>query len=204
MKIGYSLLLLGALVVMGLASCKDNTGKSLSELKSEQSDAIKQFQSKNNMKVVELSGNTLPQNIDKSVYYHFKNGLYMRVLDEGNMQDKAVLGETNVFARLAGYRFSLAIAQGLSFDNLSKATYPEIQFRYIYYYSAGENHYNLVTNSRPVDNYDILMCEGIAFPVSLLGNGARVSLIIPFELGSSSTYSQGLSTYVSEVQYTYK
>lgn len=189
---------------MGLASCKDNTGKSLSKLKSEQSDAIKQFQSKNNMKVVELSGNTLPQNIDKSVYYHFKNGLYMRVLDEGNMQDKAVLGETNVFARLAGYRFSLATAQGLSFDNLSKATYPEIQFRYVYYYNAGEIHYNLVTNSRPVDNYDILMCEGIAFPVSLLGNGARVSLIIPFELGPSSTYSQGLSTYVSEVQYTYK
>lgn len=193
-----------SLGILMLSSCSKNTQKSLSDLKSEQSDAIKNFIATNKLKVTELKTNDLPSSIDTETYYHLKNGLYLRVIDKGDMSKKAVLGETNVYALLKGYQFSKETSQTRSFDNLSKANVAELHFRYVYTYNAGDLHFNIVENTRPVLSLDDLMCQGIAFPVTMLGNGAKVALIIPFELGPSATYSKGLSTYVSELHYTYK
>lgn len=204
MRIKNSIIALGLLAVCGLSSCRDSSTKSLSELKDEQSDAIKDFRNSNRLNIVSRSDNTLPGTIDTSVYYHLKNGLYIRVLDQGDKTHMAKENETHVFMLMKGYMFGKETSQTMAFDNLSKASVPELEFLYTYYYNAGDVHYTAVPNARPLDSYDSYMCEGLAFPASILGNGARVSLIIPFEIGPSSAYRTGLSTYVEEVRYTYR
>lgn len=206
MKIISYLLGVGLASLALIGSCSKDNNKSLSELKSEQSDAIERLQNNLKLKFVELKDNALPQTIDKSVYYHLKNGLYIKVLDEGNQSKKAELDKTKVFVVMKGYQFRKDTPKGASFDNLSEASATEIEFRYTYFYNAGAVHYTLIPNTRPVVTYDDLMCEGIAFPVSLdkLGDGARVSLIIPFDIGPSSTFSLGVSTYIEELRYTFR
>lgn len=205
MSVRSYLLAIGAVATLVLGSCKDNNGKSLSELKSEQSDAIDAFAGKNNLSFTELSDNALPSNASTGIFYKLKNGLYLRVDSWGDLSKKAELNKTTVYVQLKGYQFSKAASQANAFDNYSKPSIPEIEFNYVYYYSGGDIHYNLVSNKRPVGNYDILMCQGLAFPVSLgLGDGAELSLIVPFEIGPSSTYSSGWTTYVEKIRYTFE
>lgn len=205
MSIKSYILALGAFTALTLGSCKDNNGKSLSELKSEQSDAIESFARQNNLSFTELSDNTLPANVSTGVFYKMKNGLYLRIDSWGDRSKKAELNKTNVFAQLKGYQFTQTTTQANLFDSYTKPSVPEIEFLYTYYYSVGDVHFNLISNTLPVSNYDVLMCQGIAFPVSLgIGDGAVLSLIIPFELGPSSTYSSGITTYVEKIKYTFK
>ena len=53
----------------------------------------------------------------------------------------------------------------------------------------------------PSDIY--LLCEGIAYPMSQLGDGAVVQLIIPFDLGPSQNYTAGNSIFVEKAIYTF-
>lgn len=225
------LLGLGSLV---LGSCKDNEVKSLSELKDEQEDAISRLMSERNIRVVSLSDDALPETIDQSVYYKMPNGLYMRVLSMGQSGTEINRGYTSgtngrreatrVFVTIKGFQFTKDEYPSLSFDNLSRGSRPPIEFRYASYYSGGEVHFTPVPQSSPQSNYDVLMCEGIAYPLSLkdgtisrerqetlanvgahigrLGNGARLSLIIPFEIGPSQTFDKGATTFIEEVEYT--
>lgn len=197
---------LGVASVLALGSCSKDDNKSLSELKSEQSDAIEALQGRLSLSFVELKDNVLPQSIDKNVYYHLKNGLYVRVLDAGDTSKKAVKDQTRVFLLIKGYQFSKTQAKSRVFDNLSDASLPEIEFRYTYYYEAGAIHYTPIANTRPILHYDALMCQGLAFPLSLegIGDGAKLSLIIPFDMGPSATYSSGITTYVEEARYTFR
>ncbi|MDY5858356.1 MAG: DUF4827 family protein [Porphyromonas sp.] len=205
MKIKTFLMGLCATSLVALVSCEENTTKSLSELKSEQSDAIEAFRASKGYSFVELEDNKLPSDAKAGVFYRFRNGLYARIDSWGDLSQQATLNKTMVFTQLKGHQFSKGSPQFSLFDNLSNPSIPELEFAYTYFYSSGEVHYRLVENVRPIVDYDDLMCEGIAFPVSLgLGNGAEVSLIIPFELGPSSTYSSGISTYVEKVKYIYK
>ena len=47
------------------------------------------------------------------------------------------------------------------------------------------------------------MCEGLAFPMSLLGDGAKVRLIIPFTIGAEINYNRGSTMYCREVRYEF-
>lgn len=205
MKVRTFLIGLCATSLIAFTSCEKDNTKSLSELKSEQSDAIAAFGSANNLSFVELRDNKLPADAKAGVFYRFRNGLYMRIDSWGDRSQTATLNKTMVLAQLKGYQFSKANAKLSTFDNLSNPSIPDLEFAYVYFYNGGDVHYRLVDNVRPIPDYDELMCQGLAFPVSLgLGNGAELSLIIPFELGPSGTYSSGISTYVEKVKYTYK
>lgn len=206
MKISSYILFFGILSVLSLTACRDKKNKSLSDLKKDQTTAIERLVSQQKLVVEKLKDNELPTTIDKGVYYRLKNGLYIRVLDEGDKSQVAKLNETTVFAYVKGYQFKHDAPKVAAFDNISSPSVPEIEFKYVYYYNAGDVHYNLVANTRPIRSYDALMCQGLAFPLSLkgIGNGARLSLIIPFEIGPSGGYSSGLSTFVEEVRYIFK
>lgn len=205
MNIRTFLIGLCATSLIALTSCEQNTTKSLSELKSEQSDAITAFGSTNNLSFVELRDNKLPADASTGVFYRFRNGLYMRIDSWGDLGQVATLNKTKVLVQFKGYQFSKETSKFSAFDNLSNPSIPDLEFAYVYFYNGGDVHYRLVENVRPIPDYDELMCQGLAFPVSLgLGNGAELSLIIPFELGPSGTYSSGISTYVEKVKYTYK
>lgn len=214
-------LLLGTLALQG---CKDDKIKSLSELKDEQRDAINRLISDKGLRVVGRDVNNLPETIDPAVYYHLPNGLYIRVLNEGSREQSVQRGTTKVYVELKGAQFTKENYPGVEFDNLSKAGFPPIGFVYTRYYSGGEVHFEPLPRNSPQNNLDALMSEGIAFPLSLkalgvseaederlatmgthiarLGNGARLSLIVPFEIGPQQTYSTGAVTFIEEADYT--
>lgn len=217
--------LLGGMLVLGSVGCSKNEVKTLSELKDEQTTAIRRLISTRSLQVVERRTNTLPETIDPKVYYKLPNGLYLRVLDLGAQGKEVKQEETRVYAQLKGYQFTVS-GDRTPFDFYQKASHPPIEFVYTYFYNAGDIHYRALGQTAPQFNYDYLMCEGIAFPISLedesitperreqlaldrthvarLGNGARVSMIIPFELGPVESYSDGISIFIEEAEYFIK
>ena len=204
MRINSRVVALGVVALCSLASCRDNKTKSLSEMKDEQTDAIETLRSSKSLKVVKLPDNTLPlSSLDSDVYYRLKNGLYIRVLDKGDMSKLAKKDETTVYLWMKGYTFSKSVSRTSAFDNLSKGDIPDLEFSYKTYYNQGEVHFTPKPNTAPINTYDQYMCEGLAFPASQLGDGAWVSLIIPFELGPNELYGSGMTTFVEKARYVY-
>ncbi len=194
----------GALVALTFAiftsACSKNDFKSFSELKDEQEDAIERLISEKKLKVVTLKeAEDFPQNIDTEVYYKFPNGLYMRVLDRG-------VGKVEYNSEIAllfkGNVFSWTKSGLPNFDNMSDASREFTYFNYTYFYNQGDVHFRLLPQETGVANLDAYMCEGLAYPMTQLGDKAIVSLIIPFEIGPQMTYKDGLSLFVERASYT--
>lgn len=205
--LSYRLLTLLLLLPLLLGSCKKRSDfKPLSQLKREQTRAIDQLIAHEGFggQIQNLNLENLPETIDSRTFYRLANGLYIRVKDRGDMQHRAVLGETTVSVEMAGRLFRENEPNIASFNSLSNPAYHPTRFRYMLGYSAGEPiHFTLLGQGAFASSLDRYMCEGIAYPVGFLGNGARVELIIPFELGPSEYYIQGRSIYVSEITYQY-
>lgn len=219
-----SILLLMVVLMTNSTSCSKDNIRSLSELKGDQSDAIKRLISERGLRIVTRSEASLPQQIDPNVYYHMPNGLYLRVLEQGQQGTKMIQGQTRVFVVFKGFQFTKSASPFLLLDNLKRPNVSPIEYRYAEYYSNGDVHFVLTQHTAPQENYDAFMNQGLAYPLSLrdtsvpssvaealaqqrghisrLGNGARLSLIIPFELGPSDTYSKGVSMFVEEAEYT--
>lgn len=209
MKISY-IKYLGLVAVLAtlitLGGCKEEHIKSLSELKEEQSVAVRTLIEQKHYRVVDLgSSGRLPEDPDPEVYYRIPSagGLYMRVLDKGNMTHRAIDKETKIFVSFKGHSFNKEYPIIGMFDNLSRPSYPPVEFLYTYYYQYGEKHFTLLRQSVPIANHDDLMCQGLAYPMSLLGDGAKVSLIIPFEVGPENSYASGYTYFIEEAQYSF-
>ena len=185
--------------VILLASCDKNHQKSITEMKKDQEKYIKEFRASHGISVKELSKEELPSTIDEKVFYKFPNGLYMRVLDKGT--EKPEKDKTHVFVKLKGFTFETDTLD--RFNNLNDPSYQPIEFIYTYYYDRGDFHYRQVKLDAPRANLDAILCEGIAFPMSLLGNGARVQLIIPFQIGPNATYNNGYPYFIEEAEYNF-
>lgn len=195
-----SLLLLLLIPVLGLGSCKKNrTIKPLSQLKREQRRAIDRLTKELPYQVKSLEGEALPTPIDTTVFYRLSNGLYIRVREKGTTRPE--MDKTTVSVALKGYFFSEAQSKGALFDNLTETNVRPISFRYISRETGeGRIHYSSLNEGGIYDN---LLCEGIAYPISLLGDGAIVQLIIPFDLGPSQNYTAGNSIFVEKAVYTF-
>ena len=174
-----ALLLLLLIPVLALGSCKKNRSiKPLSQLKREQRQAID--------RLIKESSFTV-------------NGLYIRVLDKGTTRPEA--NKTTVSVQLKGYFFNVSQSKGAIFDNLTETNVRPLFFRYASWEtSEGKIHYSSLNESGV---YEDLICEGVAFPMSLLGDGAIVQLIIPFDLGPSQNYTAGNSLFVEKAVYTF-
>ena len=196
-----ALLLLVTFALLG--SCKKSNVKPLSQLKKEQRRAIDRLITKEKFQVISRNDELLPTPIDQNVFYKLSNGLYMRVLDKGS-GEKAVADKTRVLVRLTGRMFNDSRDTVYTFNSIANPSFDELKFLYVSYYNVGTEHYRAIGSNSFSNSLDQLLCEGVAFPASLLGNGARVQLIIPFELGPTATYTQGNSIYVEEAQYTYR
>ena len=197
----FALLLLVTFALLG--SCKKSNVKPLSQLKKEQRRAIDRLIAKEKFQVISRNDELLPTPIDQNVFYKLSNGLYMRVLDKGS-DEKAVAEKTRVLVRMKGRMFNDSRDTVYTFNSIAITSFDELKFLYVSYYNVGTEHYRAIGSNSFSNSLDQLLCEGVAFPASLLGNGARVQLIIPFELGPTATYTQGNSIYVEEAQYTYR
>lgn len=204
--IGKCLSVLALLATLSLSSSCQKEGrlKPLNELKSEQADAIKQLIAKRNLRVQEIKEvKSFPANPDPAVYYKMPNGVYICVKHPGDMNRRAVENKTRVSLYFKGHYFNKDIVEGATFNNLSYAGLPPVEFLYTSYYSFGEVHFSLLPQQGYYATLERMMCEGLAYPMSLLGDGARVSLIIPFEAGPADTYTQGVSVFIEEARYIF-
>lgn len=200
-RILFLLVLLVPMLLLG--SCrKERTVKPLSQLKREQRQAIDRLIRTENLRVVERNSETLPETIDHDVFYHLSNGVYLRVINAGGTRPTA--NQTLVSVSLKGYYFSKDVNEGTKFDNLTDPSYAPIEFRYISSYSLdGTIHYDPIASQSVFRGYSSLLCEGIAFPMSLLGDGAEVELIVPFEVGPSNNYTTGNSLRIQRAIYQF-
>lgn len=182
-----------------LASCEKDKLRSLSKMRSDEKKAIKALIAEKGLKTADYVPNQT--SFDPSVYYLFDSGLYMRVINEGGEKPKE--NETHVFVRMKGYIFPTS-EDGMpsEFDNITQGDQQPIEFIYVETYELGEKHFKLVP-APPGYNIDRMMCEGVAFPMSLLGDGARVSLIVPFGVGPDMMSRDGKTLFVEEVDYVF-
>ena len=181
-----------------LTSCRDRQHiKSLSEMLRDEEKMIKGFIQEQQMNVQE--GSEDQRTFDPAVWYKFPNGVYMQVLNKGT--DLAKPDRTRVMLRMKG-RF-IAPDYNKSFDNLSKGYQHSTEFIYINSRDrSGSIHYKLIQEQFG-HSVDGLMCEGIAYPLTLVGNGAKVRLLIPFLLGPNIAYNAGAPMYCEEVWYQF-
>lgn len=181
-----------------LTSCRDRQHiKSLSEMLRDEEKMIKGFIQEQQMNVQE--GSEDQRTFDPAVWYKFPNGVYMQVLNKGT--DLAKPDRTRVMLRMKG-RF-IAPDYNKSFDNLSKGYQQSTEFIYINSRDrSGSIHYKLIQEQFG-HSVDGLMCEGIAYPLTLVGNGAKVRLLIPFLLGPNIAYNAGAPMYCEEVWYQF-
>jgi len=196
-----ALLLLVTFALLG--SCKKSNVKPLSQLKKEQRRAIDRLIAKEKFQVISRNDELLPTPIDQNVFYKLSNGLYMRVLDKGS-DEKAVAEKTRVLVRMKGRMFNDSRDTVYTFNSIANPSFDELKFLYVSYYNVGTEHYRAIGSNSFSNSLDQLLCEGVAFPASLLGNGARVQLIIPFELGPTASYTEGNSIFVEEARYIYQ
>lgn len=183
--------------LFALPSCRDKKQiRSLSKMLKDESANIEKFIHEKGIKVKKYTPSQT--DFEEGVYYLFDNNLYMRVIDKGTTSP--VAGKTHVVVRFKGFFFTQK--KVLSFDNLSSADYQNTEILYVDTYDRGARHYQLLPPS-PGANLNKIMCEGMAFPLSLLGDGARVSLIIPFSLASEQAYKGGFTMFCDEVWYQF-
>lgn len=198
-KLEYLLsILITGLVALGSTACsKTKDIKSLSQMLKEEEIAISKLINKENITVRNYAeGQT---SFDKGIYYKFSNGLYMEVLEAGG--ERPVAEKTRVNVRFEGYIFNKDSIQQ-NFNNLSMPGFQDTEFIYVDRYSRGALHFILI-KSAPGYSLNALMCEGLAFPMSLLGDRAKVRLIIPFTIGAEINYNRGSTMYCREVRYEF-
>lgn len=190
-------LLVALLLPMALPSCKEKLKiKSLTELLRDEKKNISRFIKENNIRVQEVDDRH--DSFTPGIFYKFSNGVYMEVIDRGT--EMAVPEKTKVIVRFKGYFF--LDKKDAAFDNISKGFYQNTEILYVNREERGTIHYVLIPPAPGVSLND-LMCEGLAFPLSKVGNGARIRLIVPFDKGSNMAYRRGMTMYCEEVRYEF-
>ena len=175
---GLFILLAGFLTI----SC-DNS-KSMQEYIREEKKAIERYILSQNIEVL----NDYPADsvFKKNQYYKTDEGLYMHVADPGNTSRRVQVYD-EVLVRFDYRYFIKSYVSGSTDSLVLNYAYFPIEFRYGISYD--------------IDRIG-LACSGFAIPLSYVGEGAVVDLIIPSELGNSTDNSSFAPVFYKNLKYT--
>lgn len=84
----------------------------------------------------------------------------------------------------------MSLQDSIPFENFSAGTYPF------------EFTYNVMTNNDDYQQY--FLSEGLNVPLQFVGDGAEVSLIVPFQIGSTYASSYYTPMYFERVKYVWR
>ncbi len=196
-KEGILLLLTLSCLLLSPACRKTKDIKSLTEMLKDEEKTIENLIQKKSFVVKEYDKKQ--KTLEKGIFYHFPNGLYMEVLDKGG--ERPTPEKTRVIVRMRGEMLLMKELVG-TFDSLSSGGFQDAEFKYVNRYERGEVHFIPMTVA-PGYSLSNLLCEGLAYPMTLLGDGARVRLIIPFSIGPSINYREGKTMFCDEVRYEF-
>lgn len=185
--------MLGA--VSALTSCSDS--KTYAELLADEKSAIRYFISEQKISAITLSEEQLedyqtksdsaianmPFKLEQWYKLSSKEDMYMRVHDYGNVQD-TFLQRTNVIVRYE------ACYNLLNYENMDNSTSED-----------NLNPYNYLEIERWTHNYYGDYGVGLTFPIRFLGDGAKVSLIIPSKVGITSDATSVIPRYFRNLTY---
>jgi hypothetical protein len=121
-------------------------------------------------------------------YYKTSDGLYMHVVDRGNLERKVKAYE-EVLLRFDFLYYIKSFVSG-STDSLVPS----------YYYLPVEFRYGIPGSYS--NDLSGLACNGFAIPLSYVGEGGVVDLIIPSELGNSTDNASFAPVFYRRVKYT--
>ena len=177
-------------LLMAIISCVSfscNRSKSLQELLQEERKAIERFILTNNIKLVE----SYPQDhaFKENEYYKTAEGLFMQVVDSGN--GTMVKPNNDVSLRFEYLQYIKNVVQG---DTTRYYSYnPRQPFSFVYF---SRNSYIPDLNNV----YDV--SQAWVIPLSYVGEGAIVNLIVPSSIGSSGDNSEIRPVFFRNLHYT--
>lgn len=174
-----------ALLLIFLASCKDQ--KTYADRLKDESRAIDRFIAQNKITVLE----SFPKDSifkDNQFYKDKETGVYYQVVDYGNKEEKAKLGD-EIYIRYKELHYFMT-NDTIFFNNNDPDLSPFPQT--LVYRGA----VNTSTSS-------LYGTPGWIVPVPYIGHKGVVRMIIPFVMGSSYDQSQYQPTYYDHVEYRF-
>lgn len=177
---GFLLLLVAA--ALCFHSC--DKGKTYGEKVEEERDMIKQFMSDSSFVVL----GSFPSDsvFGSKEFVEYSDGVYLNVVDYGS--ERHFKTKDLVTVRFTEINLSTGIKiSNMTSDN--QGTHPDV-FRYTYHSSTWQSGYFVHENG---NEYPLLMTmydatavpAGWLMPLSFLGDGAHVKLIVPHKMGHS-------------------
>lgn len=189
-KIYYIVLCLLAVMTV-TTSC--NKRKTYAELLKDETKAIEKFISENKLVILtEYPANSVFKPTE--FYRDPATGVYFNVVETGNIAEanKVKEGE-EVYIRFSGLRYFTSDKDTTKYTNLDPIRSPFPQ-TLIYRGPVTMRNRSLYSSTT----------SAWAVPLTHVGHGGKVKMIVPFNMGSSSDQSNYSTTYYDNVQYRFE
>ncbi|MGI6520105.1 MAG: DUF4827 family protein [Fermentimonas sp.] len=186
MRISRATTILITALLMLFTACNDK--KTYADYLKDEARAIDLFIKKNGLEILDK----LPPNgqfKSNQFYKDASTGVYYNIVEYGNKQQKASLGD-EVYIRFKGLTYFMT-DDTTKYNNLDPIRSPFPQTLV----------YRGKVNSNTKSHYST---AGWMVPVPDIGHKAVVKLIVPFEMGSSYDQSNYQPTYYDHVEYRFE
>jgi len=191
---------LGRVILIVIASCitfSCNQSKSLQELLQEERKAIDKFISMNDLVILK----NYPKDgvFKENEYYRTDDGLFFQVVDSGNGIRAQLLDDVSV--RFDYFQFVKDAASG----DTTKYGFP---FTSTYYstgvlISSNGQPYSFVYGiSQTYSSSYSPACQSWVIPLTYVGEGAVLNMIIPSTLGAYNDYNNVTPVFYKNLKYT--
>ena len=171
-------------ILLGFINIACDNSKTMQEWIREEKKAIERYIVMEKIEVL----NEYPEDsiFRGNQYYKTNEGLYMRVVERGDTARRVQVYD-EVLVRFDYMYYVKSYVAGRTDSIVLNYLYLPISFRY-----------GISYNSDPTG----LSCSGFSIPLTYVGEGAVVDLIIPSELGSSSDNSSFAPVFYKNLKYT--
>ncbi|MDR0542180.1 MAG: DUF4827 domain-containing protein [Dysgonamonadaceae bacterium] len=175
-----------SVILLGLINLSCDNSKSMQEYIREEKKSIERYISAKGIVVLdEYPKDSL---FGENQYFKTSEGLYMHVVDRGNPA-RRVESYNEVLVRFDYFVYVKSYVSGATDSIVLNYLYLPIAFRYGIPGSYSNDPAGLA-------------CNGFAIPLSYVGEGAVVDLIIPSELGNATDNSSFAPVFYKNLKYT--
>lgn len=141
-------------------------------------------------------GYTTPEN----VFVKTLEGVYIRVIDPGNLNAKPISGKTRVSVRFMVK--SISPRRAFEVDIVSPQSGGTHPMKFIYQ----DNRELLIADPQASENEAInnsFLCGALVYGLSFLGDGAIIQMVTTFREGPSFTTEEGIPLYFERIEYKF-
>lgn len=191
----FSIVLLAVVFCISF-SCKE--GKSLQERLKEETRAIDRFIKMNDFKILDEEDEEFPKGKwPENTFFRTRDGLFFQVVDSGNGKRAKLLDEISV-----RYEYFQLVKDAATGDTL------KYSFPYFSSYNPnnppplGHPFYFTYGLPQTYSSSSSPMCQAWVIPLSYVGEGAILNMIVPSSVGASYDYSNITPVFYKNLRYT--